>query len=51
MGQVCKIMRNALKIWMRMLLAVILALALAPPASARKGKHHADLTVNECLPR
>jgi outer membrane lipoprotein-sorting protein len=26
-----------------------MALALAPPASARRGKHHADLTANEVL--
>jgi outer membrane lipoprotein-sorting protein len=49
MGQVCKIMRNALKIWFRVFLAVMMSLALAPPASARKGKHHADLTVTEVL--
>ena len=32
-------MRNALNIWMRLLLAGAMALALSPPASARKGKH------------
>jgi outer membrane lipoprotein-sorting protein len=37
-------MRNALKTWTRVLLAATMALALAPPASARKGKHHTDLT-------
>ncbi len=42
-------MRNAFKIAMRVLLAGALAAALAPPASARKGKHHADLTVTEVL--
>ncbi len=36
-------MRNALNIWMRLLLAGAMALALSPPASARKGKH-TDLT-------
>ena len=49
MGLVCNVMRNDLKIWMRVFLAVTLALALAPPASARRGKHHADLTVTEVL--
>jgi outer membrane lipoprotein-sorting protein len=49
MGRMCKTMRNALKIGMRVFLAVTLSLALAPPAAARKGKHHADLTVNEVL--
>ena len=49
MGWVCNLMRNALKTWMRVLLACTMALALAPPVSARKGKHHADLTVNEVL--
>ena len=42
--QVCDLMRNALNTWMRVLLAGALALALAPPASARKGKHPTDLT-------
>ncbi len=42
-------MRKALKTWMRVLLAVALAAALAPPLSARRGKHHADLTVTEVL--
>jgi outer membrane lipoprotein-sorting protein len=42
-------MRKALKTWMRVLLAVALAAALAPPSSARRGKHHADLTVTEVL--
>jgi outer membrane lipoprotein-sorting protein len=42
-------MRNAVKIWLRVFLALTLSLALAPPASARRGKHHADLTVNEVL--
>jgi len=36
-------MRNALNIWMRVLLAGAMALTLSPPASARKGKH-TDLT-------
>ena len=42
-------MREALKAWMRVLLAFALAAALAPPSSARRGKHHADLTVTEVL--
>jgi outer membrane lipoprotein-sorting protein len=37
-------MRDFLSTWMRVLLAGALALALTPPASARKGKHHTDLT-------
>ena len=37
-------MRNAMHTWIRALLAGALALALAPPAGARKGKHHTDLT-------
>jgi outer membrane lipoprotein-sorting protein len=36
-------MRNALKTWVSVLLAGAMTLALAPPASARKGKHHTDL--------
>ena len=36
-------MRNALNIWMRVLLAGAMALTLSPPGSARKGKH-TDLT-------
>ena len=37
-------MRNYLHTWMRVLLAGALALALTPPASARKGKRPTDLT-------
>jgi outer membrane lipoprotein-sorting protein len=37
-------MREFLDNGMRVLLAAVLTLALAPPASARKGKHHTDLT-------
>jgi len=37
-------MRNSLNTWTRVLLAGALALALIPPASARKGKHPTDLT-------
>jgi len=37
-------MRNSLNTWMRLLLAGVLALALVPPAGARKGKHPTDLT-------
>ena len=37
-------MRDSLNTWMRVLLAGVMALALAPPASARKGKHPTDLT-------
>jgi outer membrane lipoprotein-sorting protein len=37
-------MQNAFKTWMRVLLAGAMVLALTPPASARKGKHHTDLT-------
>src|SRR5271157_6667943 len=37
-------MRDSLNTWMRVLLAGALALALIPPASARKGKHPTDLT-------
>ena len=36
-------MRNALKTWVSVLLAGAMTLALAPPASARKGRHHTDL--------
>jgi hypothetical protein len=42
-------MRNVLKTCIPLLLAAVVTLALAPPMSARKGKHHADLTVNEVL--
>jgi outer membrane lipoprotein-sorting protein len=42
-------MRNAFKTPLCVLLAGIMTLMLAPPASARKGKHHADLTLNEVL--
>ncbi len=37
-------MRDSLNTWMRVLLAGVMALALAPPAGARKGKHPTDLT-------
>ena len=37
-------MRNALKTWVSVVLAGAVTLALASPASARKGKHHTDLT-------
>ena len=37
-------MRNILKISMRVLMAGVLVLTLTPPARARKGKHHTDLT-------
>ncbi len=37
-------MRESFNRWMRVLLAGALALTLTPPASARKGKHHTDLT-------
>ena len=37
-------MPNALKTWLCVLLAGAMAVALAPPACARKGKHHTDLT-------
>jgi outer membrane lipoprotein-sorting protein len=42
-------MRNTCKTCIPLLLAAIVTLALAPRVSARKGKHHADLTVNEVL--
>jgi len=42
--QACDLMRNYLVTWMRVLLAGALALTLAAPASARKGKHPTDLT-------
>jgi len=42
-------MRNVCKILVRIFLAGAMALTLAPPAGARRGKHHADLTVNEVL--
>jgi len=42
--QVCGLMRDTFDISMRVLLAGALALALAPPASARKGRHPTDLT-------
>ena len=37
-------MRRSFHTWMRVLLAGALALTLAPPVSARKGKHPTDLT-------
>src|SRR5271157_4591037 len=37
-------MRDSFRTWLRVLLAGALALALAPPANARKGKHPTDLT-------
>ena len=37
-------MQNAFKTSIRLLLAGAMVLALTPPASARKGKHHTDLT-------
>jgi outer membrane lipoprotein-sorting protein len=37
-------MRIAFHAWMRVILAGALALTLIPPARARKGKHHTDLT-------
>jgi len=37
-------MRSAFKTWVCVLLAGAMTLALAPPAGARKGKHHTDLT-------
>ncbi|HMD86390.1 MAG TPA: outer membrane lipoprotein-sorting protein [Terriglobia bacterium] len=37
-------MRDSFRTWLRVLLAGALALALIPPASARKGKHPTDLT-------
>jgi outer membrane lipoprotein-sorting protein len=37
-------MRKSFDTWMRVLLAGALALALSPPARARKGKHPTDLT-------
>jgi outer membrane lipoprotein-sorting protein len=49
--QVCDIMRKALKTWLRVLLAGAMGLALAPPAGARRGKHHTDLTREEILSR
>ncbi|MFZ0964040.1 MAG: outer-membrane lipoprotein carrier protein LolA [Terriglobia bacterium] len=43
-AQVCDLMRDWFNTSMRVLLAGVLALALVPSASARKGKHHTDLT-------
>ena len=37
-------MRDSFNLWMRVLLAGVLVLALAPPVRARKGKHPTDLT-------
>lgn len=37
-------MKGTFKTWMRVMLASSMAMALAPPASARKGKHPTDLT-------
>ncbi|MDR3677404.1 MAG: outer membrane lipoprotein-sorting protein [Acidobacteriota bacterium] len=42
-------MRNLFKIWMRVLLTGVMTLALVPHASARKSKHHTDLTVSQIL--
>jgi outer membrane lipoprotein-sorting protein len=42
-------MRKLFQIWVRVLLTGAMTLALTPHASARKSKHHADLTVNQIL--